>query len=143
MAGGPHGSARTTPRVRAELQASEETSGALAKRYGLSRNTVVKWRARDTTHDAPMGPRAPSSTLLTAVEEAMIVEFRRRTLLPLDDVLGCERHVTADCPKSTGSSPSRWRHTTSSGYPNCSEQPREARARAPVHQTRRQSDARA
>ena len=91
MAGGLHGSARTTPRVRAELQASKETSGALAKRYGLSRNTVTKWRARTTIEDAPMGPRLPHSTVLTAVEEAMVVEFRRRTLLPLDDVLGCLR----------------------------------------------------
>jgi len=37
MAGGLYGSARTTPRVRAEFQASQETSGSLAKRYGLSR----------------------------------------------------------------------------------------------------------
>ena len=36
-----------------------------------------------------MGPRDPKSTVLTSVEEATIVEFRRRTLLPLDDVLGC------------------------------------------------------
>jgi transposase-like protein len=84
-----HGSARTTPRVRAELQASKEKSGALAKRYGLSRTTVAKWRGRTTTADAPMGPRDPKSTVLTSVEEAMIIEFRRRTLLPLDDVLGC------------------------------------------------------
>ena len=84
-----HGSARTTPRVRAELQASKEKSGALARRYGLSRTTVAKWRGRSTTTDARMGPRDPKSTVLTSVEEAMVVEFRRRTLLPLDDVLGC------------------------------------------------------
>jgi hypothetical protein len=35
-----------------------------------------------------MGPK-PKSTVLTPAEEAIIVEFRRRTLLPLDDVLGC------------------------------------------------------
>ena len=91
MAGGLHGSARATPRVRAELQASKEKSGALAKRYGLSRNTVIKCRARTTTEDAPMGSRSPHSTVLTAIEEAMVVEFRRRTLLPLDDVLECLR----------------------------------------------------
>ena len=71
MAGSLHDSARTTPRVRAELQASKEKSGALAKRYGLSRNTVTKCRARTTTEDEPMGPRLPHSTVLTAVEEAM------------------------------------------------------------------------
>ncbi len=101
MAGSLYGSARTTPRVRAELQASKETSSALAQRYGLSRTTVVKWRARTTTADAPMGPRAPHSTVLTRIEEAMVIEFRRRTLLPLDDVLGCLRD---SIPKLTRSS---------------------------------------
>src|SRR4051812_24109438 len=38
-----------------------------------------------------MGPRRPRSTVLTEAEEAIVVEFRRRTLLPLDDVLGCLR----------------------------------------------------
>jgi hypothetical protein len=85
-----HG-ARTTPRVRAELQASKETTGSLARRYGLSRTTVAKWRYRTTTADAPMGPRDSRSSVLTPVEEAMIVEYRRRTRLPLDDVLGCLR----------------------------------------------------
>lgn len=37
MAGSIHGSARTTPRVRAKLRASKETSSVLARRYGLSR----------------------------------------------------------------------------------------------------------
>ena len=96
-----HGSARTTPRVRSELQASKETTGSLARRYGLSRATVAKWRSRTTTADAPMGPRNPMSTVLTPVEEAMIVEFRRRTLLPLDDVLGC---LKDSIPKLTRSS---------------------------------------
>src|SRR5471032_2798424 len=83
MAGILHGSARTTPRVRSELQASKETTGSLARRYGLSRTTVAKWKSRATTADAPMGPRNPKSTVLTPVEEAMIVELRRRTLLPV------------------------------------------------------------
>ena len=91
MAAVLHGSARTTPRVRAELQASQEATGILASRYGLSRTTVTKWRTRTTTHDAPMGPTTPHSTVLTLAEEATVVEFRRRTLLPLDDVMGCLR----------------------------------------------------
>jgi hypothetical protein len=70
-----HGNARTTPRVRAELQASKEATGSLARRYGLSRATVAKWRSRTTTADAPMGPRDPKSTVLTRGEEAMIVDF--------------------------------------------------------------------
>jgi hypothetical protein len=34
-----------------------------------------------------MGPKAPRSTVLTAEEEAMVVAFRKHTLLPLDDCL--------------------------------------------------------
>ena len=95
-----HGSARTTPRVRAELQRSQASTRALAARYGLNPKTVAKWRGRTTTADAPMGPSDPRSTVLTPVEEAMVVEFRRRTLLPLDDVLGCLRDTI---PKLTRS----------------------------------------
>ena len=101
MASVLHGCARTTPRVRAELQASQDKTSVLARRYGLSRSTVVKWRARATTADAPMGPRRPASTVLSLTEEALIVEFRRRTMLPLDDVLGCLRE---SIPKLTRSS---------------------------------------
>ena len=101
MAGGLHGSARTTPRVRAELQASKEKTSALAERYGLSRTTVTKWRARTSTADAPMGPRSPRSTVLTLIEEAMIVEFRRRTLLPLDDVMGCLKDSIPNLTRSS------------------------------------------
>src|SRR5271163_3659756 len=89
MASVLHGSARTTPRIRAELQASKESARALAARYGLNAKTVRKWRKRTTTADAPMGPKTPKSTVLTPAEEAIVVAFRQKTLLPLDDVLGC------------------------------------------------------
>src|SRR5687768_17792424 len=91
MAGLLHGCARTTPCVRAELQASQASTRVLAARYGLNPKTVAKWRARSDTADASMGPHRPRSTVLTEAEEAVVVEFRRRTLLPLDDVLGCLR----------------------------------------------------
>ena len=91
MAAGLHGSARTTPRVRAELQAAQASTRTLAAQFGLNPKTVAKWRKRSSTADAPMGPARPRSTTLTEAEEAMVVEFRRRTLLPLDDILGCLR----------------------------------------------------
>jgi transposase InsO family protein len=100
MAPGLHGSARTTPRVRAELQAAQEATRALAARYGLNPKTVAKWRQRATTADQPMGPSRPRSTVLTEAEEAIVVEFRRRTLLPLDDVLGCLREVIPTLTRS-------------------------------------------
>src|SRR3954462_3275857 len=91
MAGGLRGRACTTPRVRAELSALQETTRGLAPRYGLNPKTVTNGRKRATTADQPMGPRRPRSTTLTEAEEAIVVEFRGRTLLPLDDVLGCLR----------------------------------------------------
>jgi transposase InsO family protein len=100
MAAGLHGSARTTPRIRAELQASQEATRVLAARYSLNEKTVAKWRKRTTTTDQPMGPNRPRSTVLTEVEEAIIVEFRRRTLLPLDDVLGCLRESVPTLTRS-------------------------------------------
>ena len=106
MASVLHGSARTTPRVRAELQASQARSPSLAVLYGLNPKTVAKWRGRTVTTDAPMGPKAPKSTVLTPAEEAIIVEFRRRTLLPLDDVLGCSAgHHPQPQPKRPASLP--------------------------------------
>jgi len=83
-----HGSTRATPGLRAEFQASNERSRALAARGGLNAKTVRKWRKRTTTADALIGPKKPKSTVLTPAEEAIVVAFRQKTLLPLDDVLG-------------------------------------------------------
>jgi transposase InsO family protein len=82
-----HGSATTTHAVRAAIQRSKAPLKELAARYGLNRKTVAKWRKRSFLHDAPMGPKAPRSTVLTAEEEAMAVALRKHTLLPLDDCL--------------------------------------------------------
>ena len=104
MASVLRGSARTTPRVRAELQAAQASSRALAAQYGLNPEAVLKWRNRKGTAGAAMGPkprsaiaqRSPGGSTgeagarLTEAEEAIIVELRR-TLLPLDDVLGCPK----------------------------------------------------
>jgi hypothetical protein len=100
MASVLHGSARTTPRLRAEFQASKESSRALAARYSLNAKTVAKWRKRTTTADAPMGPKKPKSTVLTPAEEAIVVAFRQKTLLPLDDVLGCLRDAIPHLSRS-------------------------------------------
>ena len=82
-----HGSATTTEAVRRAMQLRQESVRALAKRFGVSPTTVQKWRKRSTTADAKMGPKEAHSTVLTLDEEAIIVAFRRHTLLPLDDCL--------------------------------------------------------
>jgi transposase InsO family protein len=82
-----HGSATTTEAVRRAIQRSQESVRALAKRYSISPTTVQKWKKRETTADARMGPKNVRSTVLTPEEEAIIVAFRRHSLLPLDDCL--------------------------------------------------------
>lgn len=82
-----HGSATTTHAVRAALQRSKATIQDLSERYGLNPKTVAKWKKRRFVDDAPMGPKEPRSTVLSVPEEAMIVAFRKHTLLALDDCL--------------------------------------------------------
>lgn len=72
---------------RGAIQRSEESVRALAVRYSISPTTVQKWRKRATVSDQPMGPAEPHSTVLSIEQEAMIVAFRRHSLLPLDDCL--------------------------------------------------------
>ncbi|MGO4340024.1 IS481 family transposase [Labrys sp. KB_33_2] len=82
-----HGSATTTEAIRRAIQHSEESLRALAKRYGINQKTVAKWKKRSSVADLPTGPKEPHSSVLSLEEEAIIVAFRRHTLLPLDDCL--------------------------------------------------------
>ena len=82
-----HGSATTTEAIRRAIQRSQESLRTLAKRHGINPKTVAKWRKRSFVADLPTGPKQPSSTVLSIEEEAIVVAFRRHTLLPLDDCL--------------------------------------------------------
>jgi transposase InsO family protein len=82
-----HGRATTTEAVRRAIQHSQESLRVLAKRYGINQKTVAKWKRRTSVADVPTGPKGAKSTVLTIEEEAIVVAFRRHTLLPLDDCL--------------------------------------------------------
>src|SRR3546814_20628155 len=71
-----HGSARTTSRIRAEFQASQESSRTLAARYRLHPKTVRKWRKTTTQADQPVGPEEPQSTVATQGAAARGVAFQ-------------------------------------------------------------------
>jgi hypothetical protein len=117
-----HGCATTTHVIRASIQRSKAPLKELAAKYGINQKTVAKWRKRSFLHDAAMGPKVPCSTVLTADEEAMVVAFRKHTLLPLDDCLYAlqatirallaqpciavsSATASAGCPKSPAISP--------------------------------------
>jgi transposase InsO family protein len=121
-----HGSATTTAAIRRAIQHSQESLRALAKRHGVNQKTVAKWRKRTSDADLPTGPREPRSTVLSIEEEAVVVAFRRHTLLPLDDCLYAlqptiphltrsslhrclQRHGISRLPDTGGSKPQRSR----------------------------------
>ena len=83
-----HGSARTTASVRRELQDSKESVKLLAERFDLSETTVRKWRSRkgEGVSDRSNCPKK-TRTVLSVEDEAMIIAFRQKTQLPLDDCL--------------------------------------------------------
>jgi transposase InsO family protein len=82
-----HGSATTTEAVRRAIQHSQASLRALATRYGINPKTVAKWKKRSSVADLPTGPKNAKSTVLSVTDEAIIVAFRKHTLLPLDDCL--------------------------------------------------------
>lgn len=81
-----HKRATTTHRIRTEIQQSKETISQLAAKHNINPKTVAKWKKRTTAEDAPMGKKIIKSTVLTAMEEEVIVKMRQLTLLPLDDL---------------------------------------------------------
>ena len=119
-----HGSARTTEAIRRAIQHSQASLRTLAQRHGITPKTVAKWRKRASVADRRTGPKGPRSTVLSPEEEAIIVAFRRHTLLPPDDCLyalqattphltrsslhrGFQRHGISRLPEVEGAQPSR------------------------------------
>lgn len=82
-----HEGARTTAVVRRAIQRSEESLSSLARHHGVNQKTIIKWCKRASAADLSTGPKDPGSTSMTIEGEAMVVGFRRHTLLPLDDCL--------------------------------------------------------
>lgn len=95
-----HGCATTTAAIRRTIQNSQESLNQMAARYHINVKTIAKWRKRTSVEDSPMGPHESNSTVLTSEQEALIVAFRRQTLLPLDD---CLYALQPSIPNLTGS----------------------------------------
>jgi transposase len=124
-----HGCATTTEAIRRAIQNSQESLRALAKRYGINQKTVAKWKKRGSVVDLPTGPTEARSTVLSVEDEAIIVAFRRHTLLPLDDCLYAlqptipyltrsslhrclQRHGISRLPEAEGAKPSKKKFKT-------------------------------
>ena len=88
-----HPCARTTPAVRAEIARSKEPTGVLAQRFGVSTETVRKWRRRGPKDCLDHSPR-PRKLPWRATEEerAIVCTVRRATRFALDDLTFALRH---------------------------------------------------
>ncbi len=88
-----HPNARTTPAVRAEIARSTEPSGVLARRCGVSSETVRKWRKRGADDCLDRSARPHTLPWKASEDERRVVcELRRFTELPLDELTFVVRH---------------------------------------------------
>ena len=74
-----HKQATTTPKIRAAIQASTEPAWAVAERYGISEQTVWKWRKRDSVQDRSHTAHRLQTTLTPAQEANMRCSVRGET----------------------------------------------------------------
>ena len=83
-----HSNARTTPVIRQEIQSAPPhvTNASLARKYGLTKHTVSKWRNRVGVEDGSHRPHKLHTTLSEA-QEAIVLSLRELLLLSLDDLL--------------------------------------------------------
>jgi transposase InsO family protein len=88
-----HPNARTTPAVRAEIARSAEPTGQLARRYGVSTETVREWRKRGPGDCLDRSARPHKLPWKASEEErAVVCALRRATGFPLDDPTFVVRH---------------------------------------------------
>jgi len=116
-----HPEARTTPKLRAEIQASQGmTQAALADKYNVTTQTVRKWQNRKDVHDLPHTPHKLNTTL-TANQELLLVELRKTLLLSLDDLVAITHEYINQSASRSGIDRCLRRH----GVPNLAALKRE------------------
>ena len=92
--------------MRAAVQASDDAGTALAKRFGVTAQTIYKWRKRDSVEDRSHTPHRLQTTL-TPAQEAVAVALRKTLLVSLDDLLAVVRELWETCAISRPRQPSR------------------------------------
>lgn len=88
-----HPQARTTPAVWVDIACSTEPASVVAKRYGISNETVRKWRRRGEqgVQDRSSRPKR-LAWRMNEEERAIICAVRRAAGFPLDDLAFVPRH---------------------------------------------------
>ncbi len=66
-----HKQATTAPKIRAAIQTSTEPAWKVAERYGISEQTVWKWRGRNSVEDRSHTPHRLQTTLTPAQDSSV------------------------------------------------------------------------
>jgi len=80
-----HKNAKTTVLMRHQIKESSETLEILAKRLGLNKNTVFKWKNREDLEDRSCMPHK-LNTVLSELDEWIICEVRKTAKIGIDEL---------------------------------------------------------
>ena len=95
-----HKNATTTPAIRGQIAAGEEPAAVLAVRCGVTLDSACRWRGRTSFEDRSRTAHQLATTL-TSAQEAVAVELRRMSLLPLADLPAvCREFLDPDVSRS-------------------------------------------
>ena len=81
-----HKNATTTPAIREAIQKAPGSDYALARQFNVTRDTIRKWRKRETVQDGSHTAHRLQTTL-NAAQEELVIYLRTQLRLPLDDLL--------------------------------------------------------
>jgi hypothetical protein len=96
-----HPNARTTLAVRVEIARSAEPSGLLAQRYGISAETIRRWRKRGATDCLDRSARPHTLPWKASVEErAVVCALRQSTNFAPDDLTFVVMHFLPHLAKA-------------------------------------------
>ena len=76
-----HKQATTTLKVRAAIQASDGAGTVLAERFGVTPQTICKWRKRDGVEDRSHTPHRLQTTLTAALRRELALRILLQNLL--------------------------------------------------------------
>ena len=80
-----HSNATTNINIRTQIQNNSERNSDLAIRFGVSKQTISKWKNRGFTKDKSSKP-LNIEYALTELETALIVSLRKSSWMPIDEI---------------------------------------------------------
>ena len=94
-----HSNAKTNSHLRKSIQESDLSNNVLSTTYGVSEQTISKWRNRTTTSDKSSRPHTIHYSL-DPLEKEIIRVVRTATWMPLDDLVETVQSIITKAKRS-------------------------------------------